>query len=236
MSFDLLEQAARVLGDLVDEVVFVGGATLEAYVTESGAIPFRGTIDVDVVIAAVSRPQYERFAERLRARGVSEDSSSDVICRFRHASSGLMLDVMGRSADVFGFTNPWYDSVFETAEEIVLPSGSSIRIGSAPALLATKVAAFLDRGRAHPLASHDLDDIVRLVDSRPELADELAAAEASLSHWVRAQLSDFLRDRIMLDALRGQMPGDAHSQRRFDDIILPRLERMVRGESSAPVG
>jgi len=48
MSIDLLERGAAALGELVDEVVFVGGATIALWITDPAAPPPRPTKDVDV--------------------------------------------------------------------------------------------------------------------------------------------------------------------------------------------
>lgn len=46
----LLEDAANKLKALLDELVFVGGSTLDLLVTDEGAAPIRGTVDVDVIV------------------------------------------------------------------------------------------------------------------------------------------------------------------------------------------
>jgi len=45
----LLEEAAAKLRGLLDELVFVGGATLSLLITDPGAAPARATVDVDVI-------------------------------------------------------------------------------------------------------------------------------------------------------------------------------------------
>jgi hypothetical protein len=50
VNVELLERAAQALDDLLDEVVFVGGATLELWMTRRGAVEVRPTEDVDVVV------------------------------------------------------------------------------------------------------------------------------------------------------------------------------------------
>ena len=61
MSYDLLERGAHALGDLVDEAMFVGGATLVLWINDPAAAPLRPTRDVDVVVEIVSRPALHRF-------------------------------------------------------------------------------------------------------------------------------------------------------------------------------
>lgn len=101
MSIDLLELGASVLGDLVDEVVFVGGATITLWITDPAAPPPRPTKDVDVIVEVATRADYYAFEERLRALGLADDD--DVICRWQHRESGLILDAMPTDAALLGF-------------------------------------------------------------------------------------------------------------------------------------
>jgi hypothetical protein len=55
VSIELLEAASAALDDLLPEVVFVGGATVELWITDPGAPPARPTKDVDVVVEVASR-------------------------------------------------------------------------------------------------------------------------------------------------------------------------------------
>ena len=70
MSEALLELAADILGPLVDEVVFVGGATVHLWLTEAAAPPVRATDDVDVICDVTSYAEYQALSERLRERAL----------------------------------------------------------------------------------------------------------------------------------------------------------------------
>jgi hypothetical protein len=94
MSAPQLEAAAAVLGPLVDEVVFVGGATVHLWITEPGAPPTRATDDVDVICEVATRVEYHRLGEMLRERGLREAMDEPVICRWRSADPSIVLDVM----------------------------------------------------------------------------------------------------------------------------------------------
>lgn len=54
----LLERTCEHLGDLLDEVVFVGGATVELWITDPAAPEFRLTDDVDVKRIRALPPPY----------------------------------------------------------------------------------------------------------------------------------------------------------------------------------
>jgi hypothetical protein len=86
----LLESAAEHLGELLGEVAFVGGATVELWITDPAAPEFRPTADVDVMVEIATLSAFHRFEERLRAQRFEHDQESGVICRFRHPDSDLL--------------------------------------------------------------------------------------------------------------------------------------------------
>jgi hypothetical protein len=65
----LLERAASALDDLLEEVVFLGGATVGLWITDPAAPEPRPTKDVDVIVEVTSRGRFAEFEERLRAHG-----------------------------------------------------------------------------------------------------------------------------------------------------------------------
>jgi len=106
-NLELLEDAAAKLKELVSEVVFVGGATLDLIVTDEAAGPVRGTTDVDVIAEIATYRDYVSFALRLRECGFSEDLRENApLCRWVHGD--LTLDVMPLDEKVLGFSNIWY--------------------------------------------------------------------------------------------------------------------------------
>jgi hypothetical protein len=76
-----------------------------------------------------------------------------------------------------------------------------------------------DRGQGDFLVSHDLEDIVTVVDGRPSLVDEVRAAPSDLSTYLRQQFQDLTNSSDFLDALAGHLPGDAASQARLPEPI-----------------
>ena len=90
MSALQLETAAAILGPILDEVVFVGGATIHLWLTEPGAPPARATEDVVVICEIATRVEYHRLGSRLRERGLREAFGEPVICRWRSADPELV--------------------------------------------------------------------------------------------------------------------------------------------------
>lgn len=123
MSVEQLGQAADILGPLLSEVVFVGGATIHLWLSDPAAPPARATDDVDVICDVTTRSDYYRLGSRLRERGLREAVDEPVICRWRHRELGLVIDVMPVSEAILGFSNPWYETAIATAVEYRLTAG-----------------------------------------------------------------------------------------------------------------
>ena len=218
MSIELLELAAGALGPLLDEVVFVGGATVTLWITDPGAPPVRPTKDVDVVVDVATRGAFHDFEARLRERRFAEDQEDGVICRWRHPS-GLILDAMPSEPGILGFDNRWQGAAIPHAIVRELPSGATIRAVSPPYLLATKLEAFKGRGNRDFLASRDFGDIITIVDGREELVDEVGRAPVDVRDYIASELSDLAEDPRFADGLFGALRADA--------VVLPRLRALM---------
>lgn len=227
MNIELLEVAVEALGDLLDDVMFVGGATIELWLTSPGSTDVRPTEDVDVVVEVTTRTAFHEFEAELRRRGFAEDQTSRVICRWRHNTAQLTLDAMPSRADILGFENRWQAAALPHAVERALPSGARIRAASPPYLVAMKLEAFRGRGRGDYIASRDFEDIVVLIDRRPELVEELSAASENVREYVSAEARRLLGESRLLDGLAAALPPDEASQLRAAAVILPALRALA---------
>lgn len=110
------------LGDLAEQMVFVGGCTAGLLITDNAAPPIRVTKDVDVIVDIVSLIAYHRLADELRLHGFREDTRNDApVCRWVAGDS--ILDVMPTDTTVLGFGNQWYKSALANAVKHRLPNG-----------------------------------------------------------------------------------------------------------------
>lgn len=220
----LLESVVAALGPLSPRFVFVGGCVTGLLVTEPANPSVRMTRDVDAIVQVVSLGEYHALERRLEQAGLRHDQSPEApVCRWR--AGGALLDVMPTDKAVLGFGNRWYEEAVRTASMWPLPSGTVIRLISAPVFIATKLEAFADRGEGDFLASHDLEDITTVVDGRSQLIDEAAAASSEVRRHLSAQFTALLQNAQFVDALAGHVPGDAASQARVP-VILERLRQI----------
>lgn len=223
-NLPLLESVVAALGPLCPRFVFVGGCVTGLLITEAASPPVRTTRDVDVIVEVVSLGEYHTLEHQLQQAGSRHDRSQDApVCRWLAGSA--LLDVMPTDRAVLGFGNRWYDEAVRTAVTHALPSGTSIRLITAPVFIATKLEAFADRGDGDFLASHDLEDITAIIDGRPALADEAAVASPEIRRHLSAQMKVLLQSSAFLNALPGHLPGDSVSQARLP-LILERMQRL----------
>lgn len=101
----------------------------------------------------------------------------------------------------------WFREALESATEITVP-GAKLKVISPVGFLATKFAAFHDRGEGDYYASSDLEDIVTVVDGRDGIMQDLANADVFLCEYVRASMRKLVGNPDFQDALSGLMSSD----------------------------
>ena len=214
----LLEVVAERLGDnLREEMVFVGGAVAGLLITDPAMPTIRPTEDVDLVCRAIARAEYHRIETALRARGFVQDMRPEApICRWRIGS--VVVDVMPPLEEILGFANRWYPLALDTAEPIALPSGRMIRLIAPPIFLASKLEAFDGRGNGDFLFSHDLGDLLAVVDGRATLLDECRSSPPELQTYLGNRFRDLLANPAFVEGLAAHLPGDLASQERLPEL------------------
>lgn len=222
-NLERLLDAVDRLGPLAEEIVLVGGCVTGLLVNDPGAAPIRPTIDVDLLVDVVQYPEYLGFEQRLRRLGFEQRPGEDVpICRWWHGDARLDFMPVG---DFLGFTNPWYPSAMRSAVEMDLPSGAKLRHVDAPHFLATKLAAYASRGEGDPVTSHDVEDVVLVLDGRLGIEDELSAAPKEIRAAVAVGLHGLLEDRYFVEALEGYFDRAVAAER--SALTLARLKRLA---------
>lgn len=212
-----VERVAEALGDLCDELVFVGGCAAGLLCTSPQSPPPRMTCDVDLVAEVAALAAWHALEARFAARGFTRDLSPEApICRWR--VGGIEVDLMPTDERVLGFANRWYPLAIASAVPMVLPSGQSILLISAPAFLATKFEAFSTRGGGDPLASHDFEDIINVIYGRPGIGREVAEAGSELRDYLADRFAAVLAHRDFENTLPGLVAYDELYETRIDTV------------------
>ena len=197
-----VESIARALGDLRGELVFVGGSAAGLLMSGPATPAARVTYDVDLVAKVAALHHYHGIEDAFSRLGFVRDVAPEApICRWRYRD--IEVDLMPTDPAILGFANRWYPLAVATAGETRLPSGITIRLITAPLFLATKFEAFADRGNEDILGSHDLEDIINVLDGRAELVREIESAAPDL----RAYLAAKARGLLAMPDFRNYLPG-----------------------------
>ena len=67
-------------------------------------------------------------------------------------------------------------------------------------------------------ASHDIEDIVNLIDGRPEIADEVRSAEVEVRSYLREEFDDLLASRF-IDVISWHLGPQPEDQSRTATVI-----------------
>lgn len=197
-----VEVVAAALGDLCEELVFVGGCAASFLIDTPSAPPARVTYDVDVIAEVAALSGYYALEKRFTERGFAKDLSEGApICRW--LVRDVEVDLMPTDESILGFSNRWYP---------------------APVFLATKFEAFETRGRNDVLISHDLEDIVNVVEGRAGIVEEIAAAESALRAYLAVKFRELSQNPDFANALPGLVA--------YDDLYQSRIQT-VRDRASA---
>lgn len=203
-NIESLTIIAHRLGELLSEVTFVGGCVTGLLITDKAAPDVRFTVDVDCIINVITRADYYSLAEKLRAKGFKEMVIGDhPICRWD--CDGILLDIMPIDKKVFGFSNKWYKEALSHSKVVELSDKIRLNIISAPYFLATKLEAFKDRGQQDFLLSHDIEDVISLIDGRPEITDDLSLVSSKLREYLASEFAFLINNEKFLQALPGHL-------------------------------
>ena len=216
-----VELVARALGSLTDNLVLVGGCAVGLLITDNAGPPIRATQDVDLVAEVATLGDYYKLTDQLKERGFRENG--DIICRW--CKGPLIIDVMP-TKEILGFANSWYPLAIQDARQYRFQDGQTINVISAPLFVATKLESFNGRGNGD-YGHHDIEDIISLVDGRPELCSELGQCDEVVREFVRQEVDDLLADAAFVEHLPWHLHPDQASQARLP-LIIERL-RILAG-------
>ncbi len=223
-NLDDVVAVARQLAVLKTRVVFTGGSIVALLLDHPELSPIRATKDVDVIAEVFTRMEFTDLEARLRQLHFRHDTSEGApSCRW--LAAGIKVDVMPMRDPTGTLCNPWFELAVGTAQSRQV-RGQRLLLVSAPCFLALKIAAFHGRGDGDFMGSHDLEDLLSVVDGRAALLEELAQAEQGLRAWVGAACAAFLADARFLESLPGHLPPDEASQQRLPEL-LQRLHRVA---------
>jgi hypothetical protein len=125
-----------------------------------------------------------------------------------------------------GMNTRWFPEVLKQAWAVDLGGNCIAKVVTPPLFLATKLEAFKDRGKEDYYMSHDLEDIITLVDGRATLVEEVAAVNTEIRAFVSDEFSRILRHPDFRDSLPGHLSATLEAGQRIP-LVISRFEAIA---------
>lgn len=217
-----IRAVSNALGDLRNEVVFVGGATVSLY-ADRIATEVRPTDDVDILLEITTRAHFAQVEERLRSAGFKNDTTAKFIGRY--LLEGFVVDVMPMEKSILGFLNRWYVEGYHTAFEYYIDDQNPIRIFTAPYFIASKLEAFNARGKGDGRTSTDFEDIVFVLENRRSIWQEMKEADETIRAYLLNEFKALRANHYIREWIDGH--SNSYSQP-GSFLILSEMDELIR--------
>lgn len=215
VNIDAVRRVAVALGELNQNVVYVGGAVVHLYIDNPAAEDVRPTKDVDFVIQIASSGKLEDLRILLHHKGFRQSNEDNVICRFRFHD--IKVDVMSTQPVGWAPANPWFESGFHKKVKKNL-GDVEVNLLPLPYFLATKFSAFADRGESDPRTSHDFEDIVYILDNTSVVKDEIITSPQDVQNFLKEWFNKILTNSPLQETIIGNLLFD-YQMERYNSII-----------------
>jgi hypothetical protein len=208
---------AQELNSLGVSFAFLGGCAVSLLVDRPDLTDLRPTEDVDVIVEVATLNELYKLEEILRAAGFEHDTSEGApICRW--ILEGCRVDIMPIDSRPLGMNSRWFREALESAQPVELGQNVEAKVVTRTFFVATKLAAFQDRGHSDLYGSRDLEDIVTVVEGSESIIEEIANASPDLRRFITTGFSNLIAHADFDEALFGHLSATFGARERVDEI------------------
>ena len=222
MSIGEIASVAKALGALADRVVFIGGAVAPLLHTERVLPHARATRDVDGVVASVTYGDYDKFGRAMRKRMFTRTTDMAGHAHRWRSPDGILFDLVP-AGDHMGGSGSALDALALQAPVVVTIDGVTVRHVSAALFIAMKLQAYQDRGEGDLQASHDIEDVIALIASRPSIGDDVKGAPDT----VRTKIAEFAAALATSDVAEDILTGHLNNADNVSYAVRVTRERLA---------
>ncbi len=223
ISIAVVAEIAEALQDLNQNMVFVGGAVVSLYTDDPAADEVRPTQDVYLTLNIINLSHWQEVQERLGVLGFHPDPFGHAICSFKY--NDIPVDIMSSEDGPLGPANRWYKIGFEILWSAKAKE-QEVKILSAPCYLATKFEAFNNRGKDYR-TSHDIEDIVHILDNRIRIVEEIANDEILVTTFIKEQLEKLIQKGLLQEVLTAHIHPLMREERM--PIVEEKITQILNG-------
>lgn len=217
---EALYQAATLLKDLNEQVVYVGGRIVGLLITDLIEDDVRPTYDIDVALDLGKTDIVAHYSLQKKLESLGFKPDGNVNCRY--VLDDFMIDVMYTDGALQGINSNWYQAGFDNALEIQI-NDKKIKILNAVYFIATKLEAFTDRAYKNDdyWDCKDLEDIINVINGRPELLVEIMNSPKDVVQFISGYFKKLIEDPKWLEAIKAIARLE-----RSRNIVLSAIEKI----------
>jgi hypothetical protein len=131
---------------------------------------------------------------------------------------------MPTDENILGFSNIWYKLAVREANHVKLNNDISIWLISPSYFLATKIEAFKGRGKEDYFASHDLEDIISVIDGRSELIDDIEKSGEEIKGFLAEEFANLINNTRFREALPGHLYNSPPGS---EKVVIDRIREIA---------
>lgn len=221
INIKVIEKVAAALGELNEQVIYVGGAIVSFYITDMGADQPRPTKDIDISVQISTYAEMDRLREKLATKGIYPATNQPVM--YRYEFEDVLIDFIPYEPTSLGPTNPWLKPGFPHAYE-VQAGDRTIKILPVSYFLATKFEAFKSRGKNDPFVSHDFEDIIYVLDNNFEVVNIIKEGDENLINFMKEMATYILTHSSRNDIISGHINPYTSAER--TPMVIEKLEQI----------
>ncbi len=220
INLKVVEKVAIALGEINNDVIYVGGAVVSLYVTDEGAEQPRPTKDIDISVQISSYSQMDKLREQLAHKRIYPAMTETIL--YRYIYEDILIDFIPYEKTPLGPTNSWLKPGFEKA--YYTPIGNTkIKILPVSMFLATKWEAYKNRG-GDPRMSHDFEDIIYVIDNNLHLIDDVFNADQNVQVFLKEMSREILSHSSLHEIIECHInPYTAKERKEF---IIDKLKQI----------
>ena len=220
INLSIVEQVALALGDINDEVVYVGGAIISLYATDEGAEQPRPTKDIDITVKVSTYSQMDQLRVRLATKKIYPAPAERVM--YRYLYEDILIDFIPYEDTPLGPTNQWLKPGFEKAYSVTI-GDAEIKILPVSIFLATKWEAFKNRGN-DPRMSHDFEDIIYVIDNNTDLVANITQADKNVKNFLKEMSHEILSNDSLNEIIECHLNPFTALERR--ELVIEKLNKI----------
>ncbi len=220
----MIKIAVDGLKHLVDKVVFTGGATVPLYLDDKAATEPRPTKDVDCIIKAGLSEFYKIEKELNKLGFQSPDEKGEPICR--KVFNKLKIDFIPTDTRISGFLNKWHKIGAENYVFFKINKKQKIKILSTPLFIASKLEAFENRGNGDYRTSHDIEDIVTILNGNSKVLKTILEGREDVKKYLKEKFSKIAKHRSFSEIIYAHLSQFEKNRLEYIQNIIQKIAQM----------